>query len=42
MGIGDQEADTGEPAGNEASQKRRSARAVLGGVQVKAQDLPSS
>ena len=40
MGIGNHQPDTGQASGDQAPKERGPARAVLGGVQVKAQDLP--
>jgi hypothetical protein len=42
MCIGDHQPDTGQPSGDEPSQERGPARSILGGVQVKPQDLPSA
>jgi hypothetical protein len=42
VSIGDHQADPGKAAGDQAAQERGPARPILGGVQVKAQDLPGS
>jgi len=39
MGVGNHQANPGEPSGDQTSKERGPARTVIGGVQLKAQDL---